>query len=167
MSPIIHLIRHAEGFHNVNEQHHIPDPLLTTRGKQQCAKLQEHFPYHHVDLIVSSPIRRTIYTSLLSFDRDIKKKGLRIIALPELQEISDLPCDTGSSPEELAKEFANQPIDWTLVMPGWNIKEGRWANERKAIAQRAKEAREWLRMRQEKEIVVVTHGLYQTLVPNH
>lgn len=161
MAPTIHLVRHAQGFHNLCEENHkIHDPLLTPVGKQQCADLQDDFRHHGgVDLIVASPIRRTIYTSLLGFDKDLHNKGLKVIALPELQETSDLPCDTGSAPEELAKEFADKPVDLGLVKEGWNVKAGKWAATREAIAERAKEAREWLRSRPEQEIVVVTHGL--------
>jgi broad specificity phosphatase PhoE len=146
MAPKIHLVRHAQGFHNLCQANStIHDPLLTPRGKEQCAELQNNFPYHSgVDLIVSSPIRRTLYTSLLSFEHDIKTKGLTIIALPEIQETSDLPCDTGSSPDELAQEFAGKPIDFSLVKHGWNVKTGRWSPSKEAIAQRALEAREWL-----------------------
>ena len=160
MTPKIHLIRHAQGFHNLCQTNsNIHDPLLTRRGKEQCTELQVNFPYHAgVDLLVSSPIRRTLYTSLMSFEHDIETKGLTIIAFPEVQETSDLPCDTGSSPEELAKEFAGKPIDFSLVTHDWNIKTGRWSPAKEAIAQRALEAREWLMRRPESEIVVVTHG---------
>lgn len=165
MSPKIHLVRHAQGYHNLsNENTKIHDPLLTPKGMEQCAELQKHFPHHQgVDLIVSSPIRRTIDTSLQSFGNTIKTKGLTIIALPEVQETSALPCDTGSNPEVLATEFAGEPVDFSLVHPGWNFKTGKWAPDQKAIAQRALEAREWLFQRPENEIVVVTHGLFRSL----
>lgn len=163
MAPKLHLIRHAEGLHNVHKDYYIyRDPLLTPKGKAQCAELQDNFPHHQtVDLIVSSPIRRTLYTSLLSFKHDIEANGLHIIALPELQETSDEPCDTGSSPIELANEFHDHPIDFSLVQPGWNVKQGKWGAEWEACRNRAQEAREWLHQRTEREIVVVTHGAYR------
>lgn len=121
--------------------------------------MQQNFPHHSgVELIVSSPIRRTIYTSLLSFQEEIRNKGFRVLAVPELQETSDSPCDTGSSPEDLAKEFASEPVDFHLVHHGWNVKTGKWSPDPTAITERAKVARQWLRNRPEKEIVVVTHG---------
>jgi len=165
MAPKLHLVRHAQGLHNVHDDYtRFRDPLLTPLGKQQCVELQKNFPHHQgVELIVSSPIRRTLYTSLLSFKDDIKTKGLKIIALPELQETTELPCDTGSDPIELANEFASDPIDFTLVHPDWNDKKkGKWAFEKEAITKRAREAREWLYQRPEKEIVVVTHGSYRS-----
>lgn len=163
MAPKLHLVRHAQGLHNLCSENTIfRDPLLTPKGKKQCAELQKNFPYHHnIELIVSSPIRRTLYTSLLGFEENIKTKGLKIIALPELQETSDLPCDTGSSSVELGNEFAEHPIDFTLVPKGWNVKQGKWSPDWESITHRAREAREWLYQRSEKEIVVVTHGAYR------
>ncbi|CAK4033454.1 Hypothetical predicted protein [Lecanosticta acicola] len=160
MAPTIHCVRHAQGFHNLNVANHsMHDPLLTPLGEEQCRLLQKNFPYHDkIDAVVASPIKRTIYTALLGFGDTINKKNLKVIALPELQETSDLPCDTPSPPEQVAKEFAGQPVDLSLVKPGYDSKRGKWAPTSKAIEIRAREARQWFMHRPEKEIVVVTHG---------
>lgn len=99
-----------------------------------------------------------MYTALLGFGSDLDRKSLNVIAMPELQETSDLPCDTGSSPEDLAKEFDSKPVDLGLVQPGWNSKKMQWAANARAIEARARAARLWLMNRPEKDIVVVTHG---------
>ena len=137
----------------------MPDPLLTPYGEGQCQTLRKNFPYmQNVDLVVASPIKRTIYTALIAFEPVLKEKNLKVIALPELQETSDLPCDTGSKPEELAKIFDGKPVDLDLVSPGWNSKRMKWAATATAIEKRARDARQWLMARPEKEIVVVSHG---------
>lgn len=161
MAPTLHCVRHAQGFHNLSEANHtMLDPLLTPLGEQQCRQLQHDFVHHEdIDLIVASPLRRTIYTALLSFEDTIKNKTLRVVALPETQETSDLPCDTGNTREALAEEFKNQPVDLSLVVDGWNSKQGRWAPAARAIEERAKVAREWLMARPEKNIILVTHGM--------
>lgn len=135
------------------------DPLLTPYGRQQCTHLQEVFPYaQDVDLIIASPLKRTIYTALYSFDKKITSKDMTIITLPEIQETSDLPCDTGSDLAELEHEFAGKKIDFKLVQEGWNSKKGKWTPTTKEVEERAKYARHWLRERKEEHIVVVTHG---------
>lgn len=102
------------------------DPLLTATGKQQCYELQREFPFHSTaELIVASPLRRTIYTALLAFAPIFKRNpGLKIIALPDLQEVSDLNCDCGSGLETLKKEVIenNLPVDLSLVPIGWQGK---------------------------------------------
>lgn len=160
MAPTLFCVRHAQGFHNLSVANHsLHDPLLTTLGEEQCRNLQRDFPDpDKIDLIVASPLKRTIYTALLSFEDAIQKKKLEVLALPELQETSDLPCDTGSSLEQLAKEFEGKPVDLQFVKPGWDCKRMRWAPTAKAIEARARDARQWLMSRPEKNIVVVTHG---------
>lgn len=117
--------------------------------------MSKAFPYTaSVDLLVASPLKRTIYTALLSFP----DSRLPLIAIPELQETSDQPCDTGSSVEELQREFPGKNIDFALVVPDWNSKVGRWAPQRQAIENRAHVARQWLMSRPEQNVVVVTHG---------
>ena len=106
---------------------------------------------------MSSPMRRTLYTTLLGFEPEIKK-GLKVIALPELQETADEPCDTGSNIELLQKEMEGKPVDLSLVINGWNSNEGKWAADAHSIEARAREVRQWLKARPEKVIVVITHG---------
>ncbi|KAK4540742.1 hypothetical protein LTR36_008957 [Oleoguttula mirabilis] len=162
MPPTIHCVRHAQGYHNLSTANHaIHDPLLTPYGEEQCRDLAKQFPYHAaVDCVVASPMKRTMFTALRGFGQDIDSKGLRVIALPQLQETSDLPCDTGSTPAELAKELEGKPVDLGLVPEGWNNKHGKWAPTPEAIDARAREARQWLMARPEKAIVVVTHGAF-------
>lgn len=160
--PTLYLVRHAQGFHNLTVANHdMPDPLLTDYGVEQCQHLHSTFP--HMDsivLVVASPLKRTIYTALHSFRSAIEKKKLTVIALPELQETSDLPCDTGSDIKELEQEFAGKPVDLSLVRArhDWNSKKGDWAPWADPLHARALKARQWLKQRKERHIAVVTHG---------
>ena len=69
-----------------------------------------------------------------------------------------MPCDTGSDADILKEEMKAKPVDLSRVKEGWNNKKGRWAPTAGALEKRAKEARQWLKARPEKEIIVVTHG---------
>lgn len=168
----IHGIRHAQGYHNLNTANHtIHDPLLTPLGESQCSALAQSFPYtRQITHLVASPLRRTIFTTLLSFPNPIKE-GMKIIALPEVQETSDLPCDTGSERKELEDEFSGGAykgiVDLNLVQEGWNSKQGKWGPQASEIEARARVARMFLRdlglqaIREgieEVHIAVVTHG---------
>ena len=102
-------------------------------------------------------MRRTIYTALIAFEPETKR-GLRVLCLPEVQEVSELPCDTGCDVEVLQKEMKDKPVDLHLLGKDWNSNEGKWSQEADMLDQRAREAREWLYARPEKEIVLVTHG---------
>ena len=150
------------------------DPLLTFFGQQQCITLRDTFPYHDkVCLVISSPLRRTIYTAFASFTPSLANGHCQsnILALPEIQETSDFPCDTGSDVDKLRKEMQEKhvPVDLTLVKEGWNVKksDNKWAPTSDALTKRAREARRYIRDKvfelqkggeQNPEIVIVTHG---------
>ncbi|KAK3402010.1 histidine phosphatase superfamily [Sordaria brevicollis] len=157
---IIHLVRHAQGHHNLCAANHsIPDPLLTSLGESQCFALRDTFPYHDkITHLVASPMRRTLYTCLLSFKPAVErlrqqaqregKKGGMVVALPEVQEVSNLPCDVGSSPEKLHEEFDPEGlVDLGLVKSGWEDKESEespWRPDMEKLKKRAEKARRWL-----------------------
>ncbi|KAJ5677265.1 phosphoglycerate mutase-like protein [Penicillium maclennaniae] len=163
MPPKIHLVRHAQGYHNLGIEHmNIHDPLLTDHGKKQCHELGRNFPnLSSIDLLVASPMRRAMYTALEAFLPDYEKtEGKKLIALPELQELSDMPCDVGSSLADLKAEMEAQgaPVDISNLEENWTKKTGRLGITRERIFERAQYVRQWLMARPEKEIVVVSHG---------
>jgi len=159
MAPRVHLVRHAQGYHNISpEGHSLLDPQLTDDGKEQCRRLQQDFPFFgSISLILASPIKRAIYTALIGFDEQIRRRGLKVVAMPDLQPTSDRLCDTGVSRHEVAREFEGMPVDLSWVTPGWECKRGRWRTEEEATVKRAREVVEWIAGREEEEIVIVSH----------
>lgn len=128
MSPIVHFVRHAQGVHNLSyANHHLLDPELTPLGEEQARALGARFPVlENIQLILSSPLRRTIQTALLAFPSQVGDGALQVIAWPEVQEASDLNCDTGSELLDIKAKFAKLRVDFTLVEPGWHIKVCFW-----------------------------------------
>ncbi|KAH8674593.1 histidine phosphatase superfamily [Tricladium varicosporioides] len=176
---IIYLTRHAQGEHNVAPHQptgnsNVKDPNLTTIGRSQCHTLRETFPYHSsIEIIMSSPLRRTIQTSLTSFAPALKQKEIPVLLVPMAQEISDRPCDVGTDPAKLLEEiealvegcglggeFEEGRIDFGMVHEGWNSKEGIYGATLLAVTERAATLRNWLFQRPEKTIVLVTHGAF-------
>ncbi|KAF2874274.1 histidine phosphatase superfamily [Massariosphaeria phaeospora] len=172
MPPKLYLVRHAQGEHNATRDYTIHDPLLTATGMSQCRQLQSEFLHHAgIDLVVSSPLRRTIQTAAYSFGPVLARSDVRFILLPGLQEVSDLASDTGHPRQELEGVVADMfksedveielgKIDFGHVTEGWNDKTGYWAYTRDAISARAADMRNWLFQRPEEQIVIVTHGAF-------
>ncbi|KAJ9639667.1 hypothetical protein H2204_003737 [Knufia peltigerae] len=178
--PRVHLVRHAQGYHNLgSEFHSLPDPKLTPLGESQCADLQRtHFPpssQSNISLVAASPLSRTLHTAYLTFSPalDNGKCPPLILAVPDAQETSDFPCDTGSDPDVLRARCAGHswPVDLSLVGEGWNVKtlDNRYSPASGAIALRARDTRRLLRQKarelsaggdQDVEIVLVAHGGY-------
>ncbi|KAM7204927.1 phosphoglycerate mutase-like protein [Naviculisporaceae sp. PSN 640] len=188
MPVYVHLVRHAQGYHNLSYANHaLPDPDLTPKGEEQCAALCANFPFHDkITHLVASPMRRTIYTCLLSFkpsvyDAESNPKGKKVLAISELQEVSNLPCDVGSDLSKLKEEFGPAgKVDLGRLTDGWNDKSYGGDNfpTMQKLEARAKSARrqirdlavEYLKQKQsqsqsdkkgdeeEVHIAVVTHG---------
>lgn len=165
---IITCVRHAQGYHNLNAANErLPDPDLTPRGEAQCRTLSKTFPSpENITHLVASPLRRTLYTCLLSFPTAVAR-GLKVLAVPELQEVSGQPCNVGSAPSAVEAEFGTDQfagvVDLSRVHDGWNSKKGRWGQGRETVTARARDARLILReIAQDgdgdKHIIVVTHG---------
>ena len=112
------------------------DPVLTQNGKEQCRLLKSTFTHHNdVDIVISSPLRRTIQTTALSFGPALSRKGVPFMLLPILQEIGDMDSDKGIAdtaddikrllPDLFAEgevDFDISTIDASAVTNGWNDK---------------------------------------------
>jgi broad specificity phosphatase PhoE len=161
MSPRIHLVRHAQGLHNVSAANSaLLDPALTAYGRRQCAKVAGTWPAENsIALLAASPLRRTLDTARLCFP---KHRG-PFVAVPDAQEVGEWPCDCGSPLMVLEKDFEPLGVDLHLVKEGWEVKKGRNSRGTEAIQHRARDLRQWLRrksheFKDEGDVVLVTHG---------
>ncbi|EEU47459.1 uncharacterized protein NECHADRAFT_92004 [Fusarium vanettenii 77-13-4] len=161
MAPTIHLVRHAQGFHNLSiENEQLSDPDLTPLGEEQCAALRAAFPHHDkLTKLLASPMRRTVYTCLHAFGTE---SLLPITALPVFQEVSAQPCDIGSPVAKVKAEFEGK-ADYTGVEEAWCEKgpSSKYQPTLEKLTVRGKEARRTLREiagTGDEHIVVVSHG---------
>ncbi|KAH9841202.1 Phosphoglycerate mutase family [Teratosphaeria destructans] len=155
------LTRHAQAEHNVDLDYSIPDAPLTPLGKKQAATLAPQIPQlqHDADLIVTSPLRRTLQTTRLGFAPALRRLGIEnVVCLPQAQECNDLPCDTGSPRHVLEADAEFAGFDLSNLPDDWTSKRGVWAADPPALAARARWVRRWLRDRPEQTIVLVAHG---------
>ncbi|KAF4498814.1 phosphoglycerate mutase family [Fusarium agapanthi] len=177
MPPVIHCIRHGQGFHNVGAGCcTLPDPRLTPLGEEQNMALRAaaFSDLSKISLVLASPLCRTLQSSYLVFQPALEgssKCQPEIIAIPDAQETSDDPCDVGSDPSVLRKVVteSNWPVDLSLVKDGWNLKAlgTRYSPETNAIAARARDARIFIRQKirqlieqgdTDPQVALVTHG---------
>ncbi|KAL4332415.1 hypothetical protein GQ457_07G024410 [Hibiscus cannabinus] len=197
----LHLVRHAQGVHNVagekdqaafsSEEYF--DAQLTPLGWQQVDNLHKHVHEtglsKKVDLVIVSPLLRTMQTAVGVFGGEEYKDGINVPPLmvanageSDRLEISSLncppfvavelcrehlgvyPCDRRRSISEYRSLFP--AIDFSLIESDdddlW-VADTREKN--KDVASRGMQFLNWLCTRKEKEIAVVTHSglLYHTL----
>lgn len=182
MASKLYLVRHAESEHNVSKDFSHLDPSLTTLGYTQAAQLVSTLPHpEQIAVILSSPLRRAIQTSLAGFSNVLDRRyyedfsqfgvenGVALTLEPDLQERSALPCDTGSQRNVLEKEFPNLSLEG--LSEGWQIKAGKYAADDDSVTLRAERVREKLgqlhaalRSNERRDIVVVTHGVFMKIL---
>ncbi|KAH6847109.1 histidine phosphatase superfamily [Chaetomium sp. MPI-CAGE-AT-0009] len=182
MPSTVYLVRHAESAHNVTKDFNLRDPGLTELGFTQASSLAASFPaLSSVAVVLTSPMTRAIETTIAGFgaivDKNLlggiggKEGGAKLILDPDLQERSDLPCDTGSDLATLASRFLD--LGGTIGSLGeeWYVKEGPHAADDAAVAARASAVRRRLQAladelaegglpETQRDIVVVTHGVF-------
>lgn len=165
MPPTLLLIRHAQALHNIADDWSLHDPQLSELGIQQSKELQESLKGsdigNKVELIVVSPMRRTLQTASIGLEWLIKEKGIKVLPDAGWQENSDTPCDTGSPLDTLAQEFPD--FDFSVVDPLFpdkttNLSSNPYAFTAKALLARGQACLQALYSRPEKVIAVVSHS---------
>lgn len=113
-----------------------------------------------IDLLMASPMKRTIQTCQLSFAPAVER-GHKILLMPLAQEGSDTPMDTGSSEESIREAFGDLVDTQRLeTHPYWNTNTGRFGTEGDVLIWRAQQLRQVIRDRPEKNIALVSHGQF-------
>ncbi|KAK4802142.1 hypothetical protein SAY86_000345 [Trapa natans] len=198
----IHLVRHAQGIHNVEGEknykvymsHEYFDAHLTPLGWQQVDNLRKHVQatglLKKIDLVVSSPLQRTLQTAVGVFGGD-DYNGSNMDNVPLMvanagncgrSAISSLnsppimavelcrehlgvhPCDKRRSIGEY--QFLFPAVDFSAIETDEDVLWKADVRETKEdLIARGSKFFNWLWTRKEKEIAVVTHSgfLYHTL----
>ncbi|XP_021888109.1 phosphoglycerate mutase-like protein [Carica papaya] len=188
---ILHLLRHAQGIHNVEAEKskeatlspQLLDAQLSPLGWQQVENLRKEVRsnglFERVELVVTSPMSRTIQTAIGVFGEEIKgnqvgenkqdsrdHNSLPIIAIELCRERMGInPCDKRRSISNYQSLFPL--IDFSQIESDDDIL---WkADSREGlleVAARGMKLMKWLRTRKEKEIAIVSHGIFlqQTLL---
>ena len=148
-------VRHAEGVHNATENWDIPDPELTEKGAGQAQELRAALAaqgvFQELELIVVSPLRRTLRTALLAFPAGIP----RFVTALHRERWSGR-CDEGSSAPALCAALPD-----VATWPGLDtLGERWWASAPEDFPARALAFRRWLVARPESTLAVVGHGAF-------
>eukprot|EP00978_Attheya_sp_CCMP212_P004410 scaffold9637_cov47-Attheya_sp.AAC.1 len=184
---ILHLLRHAEGYHNldpsVSTQAHGLDAKLTDKGRAQCAELGRHLQDEgfRPQLIVSSTMTRAIETGLLSLESSIKAHSIPFLMHEGVRETVNFLCDarrpisTISTEVESASDLISHTIDWSEcahehdeLWATYERKHGlqeeftsfRESADLESLSIRSRDSFRWIGERPEQEIAVVSHSAF-------
>ncbi|CAL9093236.1 unnamed protein product [Musa textilis] len=197
----VHLVRHGQGIHNVKGEKdfraylspELFDAPLTPLGWDQVDNLRKHIRacglYKKIQLVITSPLLRTMQTAVGVFGGDSYTDGVNVPALmvenvgnSSWPAISSLNCPPFIAVESCREHLGVRPcdkrrniseyrhlfpaIDFSLIENDEDIlwkADVRETNEE--VAARGVKFLNWLWTRKENEIVVVSHSglLYHTL----
>jgi broad specificity phosphatase PhoE len=154
---VIHLIRHGQALHNVDNAYNILDPPLTALGESQARNLAPTFESIGVDLVVVSPLRRTVQTALNIFSTP-RYESVPIISNELCREFyGQLLCDKRRNLTEIRAEFEQSKVDFSQI----ETNEDTWWETTKEPEQhlvwRAIEFYSFLKAQPQRNIAVVTH----------
>ncbi|KAK7425090.1 hypothetical protein QQX98_000004 [Neonectria punicea] len=113
----IHILRHGQALHNVQRGYAHRDPPLTELGIQQAKNVQ--LPAQP-DLIIVSPMTRTIQMTLLVFQDVLNASPAKVTVevWPELRECYDALCNQGVSRAAISTKFPQ--LDFSRCDEEWD-----------------------------------------------
>ncbi|KAA0152923.1 hypothetical protein FNF27_00100 [Cafeteria roenbergensis] len=167
----LYLIRHGQGHHNTAARDRgraaYKDPtLLDARldhvGKEQANALGDHIRMHRIpiQLVVVSPLRRTLETATQAFGTSVPMVAVELVR----EAHGAHPCDKRSPVSEIRKDFPH--VDFSFI----STDEDTWHNDDRRetireVAERGHAFLRFIRSRPERNIAVVSHGVFlETLV---
>ncbi|MDZ5712661.1 histidine phosphatase family protein [Jeotgalibacillus haloalkalitolerans] len=118
-------VRHAQGEHTLQlpESLQLQNPALTDEGILQAARLPTEIPLTERDIIVTSPVRRTMQTaSVWSQSIDCRKIVSPLVSprmFPQKPDGQTLPCDRILNKDVINKEFPNFVLENDLHEKLW------------------------------------------------
>jgi len=173
---IIHVVRHAEGTHNVNADYRSEanlDARLTDLGIQQCEELAQRWDLN-TNMVITSTMTRCVQTALLCFP-----KSTTFVAHESLRETVNFLCDKRRSITEIAKDYPM--VDFSAVIEEedsiWNSYAAKlgdpdvWEHHRESadlvnVAARGRTFFRYLMSCPPNEVVVCTHSAFLRCVLN-
>ncbi|AJD90251.1 hypothetical protein JMA_09340 [Jeotgalibacillus malaysiensis] len=118
-------IRHGQGEHTLNlpESLYMNDPALTQEGESQAATLQTEIPLTEKDILVVSPVRRTLQTAFIWSQgihcRKIVNPFISPRMFPQKMNGQTLPCDQLLNTNMISEDFPDFIIEGGLPDELW------------------------------------------------
>lgn len=152
----VYFVRHGQSEGNVGPTRQSPESPLTNLGKEQSQKLAERLIHLELDLLVSSPFKRTLETAKIISEKtniEIIENELFIERKRPSEQINQLKDSNNNitSEQEYNKAFKENK----------KYKDGESFEE---IVQRAKDALDFLNEQPYENIIVVTHGVFLRVI---
>ncbi|XXM72496.1 phosphoglycerate mutase family protein [Lysinibacillus sphaericus] len=118
-------IRHGQGEHTLDlpDSLHTSDPSLTVEGINQAKALKSKFPLTRSDVLIISPIRRTLQTAQIWSEGISCKKLVSPLVSPRMfpqnPEWETLPCDQILTKDTIKEAFPDFHVEEEQADEWW------------------------------------------------
>jgi len=167
MSKKLFCIRHGTSEHNVR-YHEIgelafnekEDTILLAPGIEEARNLGKNWEeIDNIELVLVSPLSRTLETATQIFKTQIFDKKVPMIALDcliEYPQHSEL-CNKRKAKKDIVAKYPHVNFDRIANELYWNSKK---EESYDVLKERVEFAKNWIRMRKENKIAIVSHSSY-------
>jgi len=156
---LIYLVRHGETVLNAQNIRQGPEGSLTEKGRAQALATAKRFPQHKgkPQIIISSPYQRTKETAEIIAE----KLNLKI-------QYSDLLVERKNPTEIVGHEGSEREVRAIVdrIDKSYHADDLRYSDEENFVdlKKRAKKLLTFIRHRHERQIIMVTHGIFLKMV---
>lgn len=163
MTKTLYWIRHGESLSNVSELNYsIIDPNLTSNGIHQCMNLKKYLKTNkiitNIELVIVSPLERTLETCANIIDIDSHNDSIKIISLDEIREHINEPCHKRKNIKEKKKKYPFINFDKITNDVDTMYKKFNGNEPKSNVISRCEWFINWLKKQKEKNILIITHG---------
>jgi broad specificity phosphatase PhoE len=154
-------VRHGQGEHTLDlpKSLHTSDPALTEEGVIQAKALRKQLPLSQSDMMIISPIRRTLQTAQIWSEGITCKKIVSPLVSPRMfpqkPEWNTLPCDEILPKELIKDDFTDFIFEDELSNQWWS--EGINKLPEKEFKVIAESFLKWCKSIRSKRIYIVSH----------
>jgi len=159
---LIYFVRHGETVLNAQNIRQGSEGGLTERGREQALATAKRFPTHKgkPEIIIASPYERTKETAEII----AKELGLRI-------EYSDLLVERRNPSEIIGHAGSEREVRAIVdrIDKSYHADDLRYSDEENFVdlKNRAKKLLKYIKRRREKQIIMITHGIFLKMVVSY
>ena len=151
LKKIIYLVRHGQSEDNAAPVFQSYSSPLSPKGKGQAEKVASRIEHLDFEALISSPQERAKQTALAIESRTNKEAELSDLFVERIKPSSI----DGKSYDDAQARSTWQEWEKSLITPGYKVEDG---ENYDGIVERADRALDFLQKRDEKALVVVSHG---------
>lgn len=154
----LYFVRHGEGHHNTNKLYSTPDFELTDLGKDQARGVTERLLKLPIEIIISSPYKRTIQTTEI-INQKLKKEVIFSDLVAEIKRPKEIAGKSMVDDHDVNK--IKKQMDKNINDQNWHYSdEENFFDFRK----RTLEFLEYIKGFKQEHILVVSHVLFIQMV---